>query len=192
MPRKFLFTREEIIQAALTLTRERGLSSVTARALADALGTSTKPIFGLFQNMEEVHTEVMRAVAMLFRERTRREMESGEYPPYKASGMAYIRFAREEPVFFRLLFMRDRTGESQDDTAARAAIEPVIQLISANTGLSAEDAYRFHLEMWVFVHGIATMIATAYLEWDDAYISSAMTDIYTGLCSRFGTEHTPR
>lgn len=34
-------------------------------------------------------------------------MESGEYPPYKASGMAYIDFARREKHLFRLLFMRN-------------------------------------------------------------------------------------
>ena len=33
MPPKFKFTREEIIQAALDLTRESGIAAVTARGL---------------------------------------------------------------------------------------------------------------------------------------------------------------
>ena len=36
-------------------------------------------------------------------------MAEGKYPPYKASGMAYIRFAKEEKELFKLLFMRDRS-----------------------------------------------------------------------------------
>ena len=40
MPPKFKFTREEIIQAALDLTRESGIAAVTARRLGAKLGSS--------------------------------------------------------------------------------------------------------------------------------------------------------
>ena len=53
MPRKFLFTREEITAAALALVREKGADALTARALGERLGTSAKPVFGLFKNMED-------------------------------------------------------------------------------------------------------------------------------------------
>ena len=58
MPPKFKFTREEIIQEALDLTRKNGISAVTARALGERLHSSVKPIFGQFKNMEEVEKEV--------------------------------------------------------------------------------------------------------------------------------------
>ena len=48
MPPKFKFTKEEIINAALDLTRENGISSVTARRLGEKLGSSAKPIFQPF------------------------------------------------------------------------------------------------------------------------------------------------
>ncbi len=185
MPRKFLFTREQVVEAALSVVRERGIAALTARSLADALGTSTKPIFGLFQNMEEVHNAVLRAADELYNARIRTDMARGEFPPYKASGMAYIRFAREETQLFRMLFMRDRSHETIDDAKSRAEIEPFVQIIARNNGISLEKAYRFHIEMWVFVHGIAAMIATGYLVWDDTDISDALTDAYRGIRSRF-------
>ena len=40
MPPKFLFTRDEIIAAALNITRRAGPSALTARALAAELGCS--------------------------------------------------------------------------------------------------------------------------------------------------------
>ena len=52
MPPKCRFTREQIIQAALELTAEKGIGALTARSLAQRLGSSAKPIFGLFTNME--------------------------------------------------------------------------------------------------------------------------------------------
>ena len=114
-------------------------------------------------------------------------MSAGRYPPYKASGMAYIRFAREQKELFKLLFMRDRTHEGK---AAGDELEALLGLIQKSMGLSRDDAYRFHLEMWIYVHGIATMIATAYLEWDMDFISAALTDAYQGLRLRFLPKET--
>ena len=178
MPPKCRFTREEIIQAALDLTAEKGVGALTARGLAQRLGSSAKPIFGLFANMEEVQQEVVKAANLRYQEYLRQDMSAGRYPPYKASGMAYIRFAREQKELFKLLFMRDRTHEEK---AAGDELEALLGLIQKNMGLSRDDAYRFHLEMWIYVHGIATMIATAYLEWDMDFISAALTDAYQGL-----------
>ena len=109
-------------------------------------------------------------------------MQSGKYPVYKASGIAYIRFAKEETELFKLLFMRNR---SEDLIQQGAEIQELIQIIMKNTGLSEQEAYLFHLEMWVYVHGIATMIATSYLPWDWETISRMMTDGYQGLRMRY-------
>lgn len=187
MPPKCRFTREEIIQAALDLTAEKGVGALTARGLAQRLGSSAKPIFGLFANMEEVQQEVVKAANLRYQEYLRQDMSAGRYPPYKASGMAYIRFAREQKELFKLLFMRDRTHEEK---AAGDELEALLGLIQKNMGLSRDDAYRFHLEMWIYVHGIATMIATAYLEWNMDFISAALTDAYQGLRLRFLPKET--
>ena len=111
MPPKVRFTREEIIRAALYITRESGPEALTARSLAARLDCSAKPIFGLFRSMDEVQQEVLKAGYQFYGETIARAMESGEYPPYKASGMAYIDFARREKHLFRLLFMRNRSQE---------------------------------------------------------------------------------
>ena len=169
MPPKFRFTREEIVHAALALTAEGGAKAVTARALAAKLGSSAKPIFGLFENMEELQ---------------RAEMTKGEYAPYKASGMAYIRFARDERELFKLLFMRERSREEQL-SATNDDVKPLLQLISKNTGMTEAEAARFHTEMWLFVHGIATMIATSFLDWSDEDVSRALTDVYGAMTRRW-------
>lgn len=183
MPPKFKFTKDEIINAALNVTRNNGISGLTARALAAELGCSVKPIFGLFKNMEEVQQEVLTASNLLYQNYLREDMAKGKYPPYKASGMAYIRFAKEERELFRLLFMRDRSNEKIEEN--KEEIKPLMQLIKQNLGISEDDAYLFHLEMWLYVHGIATMIATSYLDWDDEFISKVLTDAYMGLKYRY-------
>ncbi len=183
MPPKFKFTRDEITSAALNVTRRAGLVGLTARALAAELGCSPKPIFGLFKNMEEVQQEVIKAAHDLYLSYLKADMGKGEYPPYKASGMAYIRFAKEEKELFKLLFMRDRSVEKIEEN--RDEITPLLQLIQKSTGISEQEAYTFHIEMWIFVHGMATIIATNYLDLDEAYISKVISDAYYGIATRF-------
>ncbi len=183
MPPKVKFTKEEVIGAALDITRSQGLSALTARSLAARLGSSAKPIFGLFKNMEEVNSCVLSAANDLYTSYLIEDMGKKEYPPYKASGMAYIRFAKEERELFKLLFMRDRTGETIAED--REAIRPILDVIQKNLGLSRDDAYLLHLQLWIYVHGVATMAATGYLQWDTEFISQSLTDVYNGLKARF-------
>ena len=188
MPPKFKFTREQIVASALEVTRKNGITGLTARGLAAELGSSAKPIFGLFQNMEEVQREVVSAANTLYQSYIKKGMADSKFPPYKASGIAYIQFAKEEKELFKLLFMRDRTDEKIEEN--REEIRPILDLIMKNLGIDENEAYFFHLELWLYVHGIATMIATNYLEWDIEFIDKALTDAYQGLKNRYVTRST--
>ena len=188
MPPKFKFTREQIVAAALEVTRKNGITGLTARGLAAELGSSAKPIFGLFQNMEEVQREVVSAANTLYQSYIKKGMADSKFPPYKASGIAYIQFAKEEKELFKLLFMRDRADEKIEEN--REEIRPILDLIMKNLGIDENEAYFFHLELWLYVHGIATMIATNYLEWDIEFIDKALTDAYQGLKNRYVTRST--
>ena len=188
MPPKFKFTREQIVAAALEVTRKNGITGLTARGLAAELGSSAKPIFGLFQNMEEVQREVVSAANTLYQSYIKKGMADSKFPLYKASGIAYIQFAKEEKELFKLLFMRDRTDEKIEEN--REEIRPILDLIMKNLGIDENEAYFFHLELWLYVHGIATMIATNYLEWDIEFIDKALTDAYQGLKNRYVTRST--
>lgn len=191
MPRKFMFTREQICSAALELAREKGMAAVTARGIGEKLGSSSKPIFSLFANMEEVLSAVMEAADELYQTYLKEETASGKYPPYKASGMAYIRFAREERELFKLLFMRDRSHERiESKEEGKQELGQLLEWIQQNLGLNEEEAYVFHLEMWIYVHGMATMIATSYLELDEDFISKVLTDGYEGMRIRYTGEKT--
>ncbi len=183
MPPKAKFTREEIVGVGLDVVRKKGAQGLTARALAASLGSSACPIFTLFSGMDEVLKEVLAASARLYDSYIEKGLQSKTYPPYKASGMAYIQFAREEKELFKLLFMRDRTGETIEEN--RESVRPMLDVLQAKWGISEDEAYRLHLEMWLYVHGVATMAATNYLLWDEEFISDALTDAYKGLCARF-------
>ena len=175
MPPKVKVEKDAILKAAV---RDNGADSLNARSVADKLSCSTQPIFSNYASMDELKKCVLDQAEKIYLDYIYKGMQSGEFPPYKASGIAYIRFAKEEKELFKLLFMRDRSNEKIKGTAEG---EDIIALIQKNTGLDKEQAFMFHLEMWVYVHGIAVMIATSYLEWDWDMISRMLTDAYNGL-----------
>lgn len=90
MPPKVKVTKEEIIAAALEILRQKGMEAVNARAVAAALGCSTQPIFSNYSSMGALQHDVLAAGYAEYNRWIEQQMKEGRYPPYKASGMAYI------------------------------------------------------------------------------------------------------
>ena len=58
MPPKVKITKDEILKAALGIVRKGGAQALNARALADALGCSTQPVFSNYPGMDELRADV--------------------------------------------------------------------------------------------------------------------------------------
>ena len=185
MPPKIRITKEDILSAAVEIIRQEGAAALNARAIASSLHCSTQPIFSNFESMDTLRTAVIDTADNLCRTYRMQEENAGIYPPYKAHGMAYIRFAKQEKELFKLLYMRDRTEENTLQTDGDTQMETIVQ---HNTGLNGTDAKLFHLEMWAYVHGIAAMFATGYLDLDWELVSQMLTDAYQGLRKQHKTE----
>ena len=91
-------------------------------------------------------------------------MDSGRWPRYMASGMGYITFAKTEPHLFSMLFMCDQSRDQRERMERQ--LQPIIELIARQLGMSADTTTAFHMHMWIHVHGIASMIVAHYLDWD--------------------------
>ena len=189
MPPKVKISKEDIIQTTLRLVQQNGADAINARSIAAALVCSTQPIFSNFTSMEDLHQSVLFAAYGLYSDFLQKEVASGKYPPYKAFGLAYIRFAKEETQLFKLLFMCDRKSEALIPTTD---FQQSVEMIMASCSVSKEVAQMMHLEMWTCVHGIATMIATSFFcpEWE--LISHMLTDVYQGLCTRHANKTTDK
>ena len=76
MAPKNKFTREEMIAAALKIVRRNGAGSLTAKAIADELGISTRPVFTCFGTMDTVKNEVRQAAEEIY---NRQQTEAAEH-----------------------------------------------------------------------------------------------------------------
>lgn len=181
MPPKVKITKEDIIKTAVELVRANGEQAINARSIAAAMNCSTQPIFSNFITMENLKESVISAAYDRYLGFLRREVENGRYPQYKAFGMAYVSFAKEERELFKLLFMRDRTGE---DISPTLDFEESVQMIMKANGVTLEKARLMHLETWTCVHGIGVMLATSFLPLEWELISDMLTDVYQGIRTR--------
>ncbi len=179
MASKRIITKEMIIDKALEISKQKGISAINARSLAKALNCSTQPIYWSFKNMEELKKELLYAINNLYHLFIDKQLAMKKYPEYKAYGIGYITFAREEPQLFQLLFMRNRKEDEKSDED-RDFLE-IIEMIMNNYHLDYEKAYRFHLQMWIYVHGLATQIATGYISWDEDTVSKLLTESFQAL-----------
>lgn len=82
--------------------------------------------------------------------------------------------------------MCDRSNEKPKDD--RESLRPLLVLLQKNLGLSEDEAYLFHMETWICAHGMATMLATSFVDWDEAFISKVLTDTYTGIKASYTGE----
>ena len=182
MPPKCKFTRDEIIQSAFEIARSEGTASITARALGARLGASSKPIFSVFENMEEVQAEVQKAAKALYAEYV--QIGLHQELAFKGVGTQYILFAIKEPKLFQLLFMSE-----QPQKPSVAGILPIIDenyakiLLSVQTGygLCKKDAEKLYRHLWIYTHGIAALCATNMCSFTAEEISGMMTEVCRGL-----------
>lgn len=183
MAPKVKITKEDILNASLIIVREQGIDAINARAIAKSLKCSTQPVFSNYATMEDLKNDIINLAQDIYIKYSEEVIKNEDIPKYKASGLAYIRFAKDESELFKLLFMRDKYG--QETEFDNILSDKAVSMVSKNMKMSKDKLFMFHIQMWVFVHGIATMIATSYLKWDDEMISKMMSDEYLAVKSYY-------
>ena len=182
MPPKCKFTREEIIQAALDIARSEGIAAITARALGTKLGSSPKPIFSVFENMEEVQAEVLKSARALYAGYVQTGLHQEN--AFKGVGTQYILFAIKEPKLFQLLFMSEQSREipvSGILPVIDESYDLILQSVQDGFGLDKKDSEWLYRHLWIYSHGIAVLCATNMCSFTAEDISRMMTEVCVGL-----------
>ena len=165
MPPKVKFSKEAIIGTALQLVREEGMASLTARALAEKLGATPRVIFGQFANMAELQAEVIVAAEMVV--------------------VGYIRKALEEPQLFQLLFQnpsKDPIRRFQDFLPMKDhSYQLVLDSIVADYPLTVEEASRLYQHLFIYSHGMASMVASGIYQFSMEEVIGLLTEVCQSL-----------
>ena len=185
MPPKAKFSREEIIAMALEITREQGIEAVTARELGARLNSSSRPIFTVFENMEEVLQEVEKAAKELYRQYVEEGLK--QEPAFRGVGMAYIQFAAREPKLFQILFMcEQQEGNDLEHilTTIDANYELILKSVQEPYQLNEESGKKLYQHLWIYTHGIATLLATRVCQFTPEEIGGMITEVFRSLLEK--------
>lgn len=176
MPPKPKFTREEVIEAALDITAEKGIEALTSRELGAALNSSARPIFTVFRSMDELYAEVRTAAMKRFDEYAGKAV--GLTPLFKQVGLQMVLFASQQPKLFRLLFMSENAeAKNFDDMFAHLGDTAVfcIDAIEHDYGLDRENAMLLFRHSWIYTYGICVLIASKACSFSENEISDMLT-----------------
>lgn len=181
MPPKPKFTCREIVDAAVELINEKGPEALTARELGQRLGSSVRPIFTVFQNMEEVKQQARREAQRQFESYVEQEVPG--MPAFKQIGVQTVHFAMEKPRLFQLLYMR-QPGDTPDfalyfhlnDTAALC-----MKTLQEDYQLTASQAELLFQQMWIDTFGMAALCAMRVCRFSEEEISRRLTFTFRAL-----------
>ena len=182
MPPKPKFTKDEIVTAAFELARAEGAQALTAREVGRRLGVSSSPIFTVFTDMAELHAAVEGRAEACFKEYM--AMAEDYAPAYKKRGMQWVRFAQDEPMLFRLLFMSAR-GDALDFDRAQQIIpfgkETDIAIIMRDYHATREQAEHLFRQMWIYTYGLCSLCAAKVCRFSDEEIAVQLGEVFAGM-----------
>lgn len=173
--RRHARTQQAILDAARAIIKEEGVEKLSMRAIADRIDYSPAGLYEYFAGKEEIVGEVCRQGHRLLRRALERVDPALPPATYLVEiGLAYIRFALENPDYFTLIFTQlsappldDSGGLQGHETVDPDSSFPILLqgverarqagILSRVDGLSLfEVAYGY----WSIVHGIAILRVT--------------------------------
>lgn len=182
MPPKPKFTRDEIVDAALKIAADKGMKALTSRELGAALGSSARPIFTVFKNMEEVNDEVRKAALAKFYEYAKKA--DGYTPVFKQIGLQMILFAVEQPKLYKLIYMSEKPeAESFKDVFSNLGEVAVIcvDTIMRDYDMNRDDAMLLFRHVWIYTYGVGALIATGMCRFTQDEIQNMLSQQFVAM-----------
>lgn len=181
MPTTIKISKDMILDAAFKIAREEGIEKISNREIAKKLDCSIRPIYYQFENAQEMQKELYLKIEKYFYQFLMDNMVD-DIPKYKQIGIHYIKFAQKEKKLFQILFMGDM-GLTPNAFISKSGkdYEDIEKLIKISTNLDEEEIKDFHTKMWIFTHGIATLVANNTVHLEEEQIKELLSNEFQAL-----------
>jgi AcrR family transcriptional regulator len=163
--------RSALLEAAGRLVEEKGAMQVSLREIARVAGVSHAAPYHHFSDREallaELATDGFHALGDSLRRGAGGTAESDSLAKLQGAGVAYVRFAVENPEVYRLMFgalLSDRSRHPRLQAAADAAFGVLLDLMEGRRGETGPVAMNpVALATWSTVHGLASLLIEGLL-----------------------------
>ena len=154
--RRKVYTKDQILKAAHEVVLESGFEKFTARNVAKNMGISTQPIYLEFKNMEDLKRTLLQKIQTDLTRKFMSQPITGDL--IVDAPVHYIEFALKKPKLFKALFVDPKGG---GPIMYEYSVEFYKELSKQSRRfgkLPKEDYELLHLETWVVVNGLITML----------------------------------
>lgn len=173
-------TKEAIIKKAVVLVNKKGWNGLNARDLAKALKISTKPLYRIYQNMDEIKSDIYKEIYKQYDEFLTNRVDNKK--ALVTLCVAYVEFAKNYKNLFISLFLSNNLKwNSIDDVLNEKWNQGAIINLVNKAGYTFGEAKELFMHVWLYANGLATLIATNELELDDKEIIVRVVKIYKTL-----------
>lgn len=174
--------RAAVIAAGLKRLEQGDGAELGLRALARDVGVSATALYRHFPDKEALldalADEGLRRLGALQAQAWLKA--GGGVAGFKATGIAYVRFAHDEPALFRLSFTRQMPDRKEGGDGGEVAYN----LLRAGVGEAlpgALDPDTAALHAWALVHGLAMLILDRRIEWDETKVAEVVGLTFGGV-----------
>ncbi len=180
MPASCKISKEQIIKKAVVIVNKNGWESINARDLAKELNISTKPLYRIYQNMEEIKTDIYKEIYKQYDEFITSRVDNKK--ALVTLCVAYVEFAKYYKNLFISLFLSNNLKwKTVDDVLNEKWNQGAIINLVNKQGYSFEEAKELFMHVWLYANGLATLIATNNIDIDDKEIIVRIVKIYKTL-----------
>lgn len=180
---KVRFNKEDIILKSKEYIDMNGIKMVSIRNLAKYIGCSTQPIFRHYVNGDELMADVYQSIEQSY-EHFIEQVSNTIDIPFLGMGLGYIQFAKEHPNLFYALFMDTYyQKDSLLDFFKNDESTMIVDEMSNQIGLSQERCRLLLRDIWLLTHGIATMVYTKQVNYQDEEIREILFHGFYGFIS---------
>lgn len=173
--------REALLEQGLALLEEKGESQFSLRELARRVGVTANAVYRHFSSKDVL---LMGLAAEGMRQFTASQAsawvvtQGSTADKFLASGCAYVRFARQNPALFRLMFGRfiveHRSEELEHES--RQAFSGLTTAVAATLGLPEDSAEIVGAvnAAWAVVHGFSHLILDGQMHGSDTELDATV------------------
>lgn len=180
MASSVLLTKEEVVEKAKEIVARDGWESLNARGLAKELNMSTKPLYRMFEGMDEIKSLVYQNIYKYYDEFVTSRIDKDK--ALITLCVAYIEFAQEHKNLFKTLFLSNNLSWKSIDSVLdeKWNQSAIINLVNKH-GYTFENAKVLFMHMWLYSNGLATLLATNDMHLESNDIIKRIVNVYKDL-----------
>ncbi|EKF74287.1 transcriptional regulator [Alcanivorax hongdengensis A-11-3] len=174
---------QQIHQRALATLREQGEAAITLRTLASQLGVSATALYRHVTDRQSLLAELAIHGFRMLRERLLAVPTGNDRHALIGIGRVYVRFARDEPNLYRLMFsghLFEKGSHPRLDAAGLGAfgvLENTVARAQQNGYLKPAPLAVYTAAAWSLVHGLSQLIIDGHLDDPDEQLATALSAI---------------